>query len=218
MRFTPISILAAMMLSALAAWGSGAVDPNFGNSPWPFQERGDSEIREIALTPSGKVLISTYFAGLVRLNFDGSIDPTFTCAVPRVRRVTAAGAKIYVAHGPEFFPDGTSGYHVSRLNEDGSVDGSFARVTLIPPHHWNVYVVVRSMAPTLDGGCIIGGLFDKTNEGVCTNIARFKANGSLDKGFANNLNPSPQPYSICPLPNGQFILSEAIWDSRWGYY
>jgi uncharacterized delta-60 repeat protein len=76
--------------------------------------------------------------------------------------------------------NGTARGGVARLNSDGTLDPSFAGVTL--PSGLPFSVAVQS-----DGKVLIGGTFTTINGVTRNRIARLNANGTLDTTFGNGL-------------------------------
>lgn len=120
---------------------------------------------------------------LVRLNNDGSLDLSFPA---HSSRYTSAGdyigsvytmalqadGKILVGGAFEVF-DGVTNRNLTRLNADGTPDGTFAQTTLPAPSAGEV----RTVLPLPDGKIFIGGQwFGQTNIGVL----RFETNGVRD--------------------------------------
>lgn len=68
-------------------------------------------------------------------------------------------------------------------------------------------VLVRSIAPTGDGGAIIGGVFtfNKSGGGTIVNLARIKPDGTLDESFAPN--PNNYVMKVIQLANGNILIS-----------
>ena len=68
-------------------------------------------------------------------------------------------------------------------------------------------VRVRAIAPTGDGGAIIGGdfTFNKTGGGTIENLARIKPDGTIDETFSPN--PNNFVFHIIVLDNGNILIS-----------
>jgi uncharacterized delta-60 repeat protein len=79
--FTSFNGIARNNIARLNA--DGTLDSSFVLPNYPFNTSGNYYINKMLLLPTGKILISglaynsTYNAGLVRLNNNGSIDSTF---------------------------------------------------------------------------------------------------------------------------------------------
>ncbi len=108
------------------------------------------------------------------------LDPTFTFTGPpdgfnaEVRDVIQVGTQLIVVGNFTNYR-GTAVNRVARLNDDGTLDGTF-----VPPGSGVINGQVNSIAS--DGtGFFIGGLF---NNGTQNYVMRLQANGALDAGFA----------------------------------
>lgn len=141
---------------------------------------------------------------LVRLNHDGSFDPTFVAPEDirpsMVRRLP--DGKLLVSTGYSATP-------VYRLNENGAIDPAFQLATVTQgasdeePH-------VESLIAQPDGKILIAGKFHQINGLIRNSIARLNADGSVDDGFRTGLGftISGRPASIqCKrLPSGHVIV------------
>ncbi|MFL6283527.1 MAG: Calx-beta domain-containing protein [Pyrinomonadaceae bacterium] len=188
-------ILVGQVRTVLRLLPNGNLDPTF--TPPTL----NGHVASVALLPDGKILIGGGFTvandqarGLVlRLNSDGSIDPTFNAA-PGL--TTSDG--VYVVAGT---PDGKvmiGGYftnvngvprsHLARLNSDGTLDTGFD-----PPLQSNIYVMV--VQP--DGKVIAGGF----------GLFRFNPDGSYDPGFYGGQSPlSGFPGALALRPDGKLYV------------
>ena len=159
-----------------------------------------SEIRALLLQSDGKIVI-TQGSQLIRLNADGTLDPSFNC--------TFAGS-VYALAG---LPDGrilmgggfwrvnglTTAKRLARLNPDGSLDESFAP---------NVGVgTVKAIAVRDDYSCYIGGAFTGIG-GRHQQVAHFLADGSMDYSFQVALEPGTcDVLALLALPNDKLIVA-----------
>jgi uncharacterized delta-60 repeat protein len=119
-------ILAAGTFGLLRLLNDGSVDPSF-NAPFPTGQI----VNAIALQPNGKVIVAagltnahgTPLPGLMRLESDGSVDPTFnltpgvhpyggTIGLQADGRILASGVRVFETG-------------IFRLLPDGSLDPSF---------------------------------------------------------------------------------------------
>lgn len=152
----------------------------------------------VAIQPNGKILIggvgfqnNAQFGFLVRLNGDGSIDSSFQKIEESDKAITAinllADGKILVVKGsyPYYFAASQTSF-VSRLNTDGSADGTFAVGAGA-----NGYVNTTLLLP--NGQLLIGGKFTTFNGQARQNLALINADGSLD---ATNFNVNQEVLSL----------------------
>lgn len=149
---------------------NGTVDPSFNIGLGP-----NGQVEHVVLQPDGKILVQGGFSqfdqtptpGMVRLNADGSLDPTFTPGVDPayVTAITLQpDGKILMARS-SFFPLPA----VVRLNTNGTVDGTFS-VGSGP--QGSVYDLL--VQP--DGKILVSGYFNHS-------VVRLETDGSLDPSF-----------------------------------
>jgi uncharacterized delta-60 repeat protein len=149
----------------------------------------------MALQPDGKILLGgsfTSFKGvsvnrIIRLNSDGSIDPTFLANIG----VGASGTIWHISLQPngqilvggEFITfAGTTVNRVVRLNNNGTVDSVFT-ANIAGGFANTVYKIVAQP----NGQILISGLFT-TFKGVTRNrLVRVQSNGAEDTAFYTNL-------------------------------
>ncbi len=152
----------------------------------------------------GKIIITSnnYYNGVsvnkpIRLNADGSIDPTFNFngSIPTGSTMTFKSAAIqpdgkviYVGDFSFYNMPNTNSYYSScevfRVNTDGTVDTSFRPV--LTPTTLSIY----DCAVQEDGKVLLGGKFTAVGSVMTNCIARFNNDGSLDNTF-NPLGAGP---------------------------
>jgi hypothetical protein len=109
------------------------------------------------------------------------LDPTFTFAGPpdgfnaEVTDVIQIGTQLIVVGNFTIYR-GTPINRVARINNDGTLDGTFT-----PPNNTVINGQVNSVAVDGAGFLYIGGQF---NNGTQDYVMRLQANGALDAGFA----------------------------------
>jgi uncharacterized delta-60 repeat protein len=134
--------------------------------------------------PDGKLLLGGYrnfnFPGpaLVRLNFDGTVDPDY----PKgdfdqsvLALAWQSDGKLLVAGSFTEF-SGAPRVGIARLLTDGSLDASF-------DPHAGIKGAIYSIVPLTNGDIYITGAFTAYDGTARTNIARLHADGSLDMTF-----------------------------------
>jgi uncharacterized delta-60 repeat protein len=142
----------------------------------------------VAVQTNGKILVA-YTEGatpyyITRLNKDGSQDTSFATAVPLNNQVNALAitgdGKILVGG---FFTkvNGAKRNFLARLNDDGSVDGTFTPkiVSADTASYGSVYVIIQQP----DGKIIVGGHFTSVSGETRGSVARLSVNGKLDTSF-----------------------------------
>ncbi|MDA1277691.1 MAG: hypothetical protein O2960_27140 [Verrucomicrobia bacterium] len=153
---------------------------------------GSDAVNVLAIQPDGKVLAAGVFARtdsaapdqIIRLNSDGSRDPSFTMT----RGASGGGifameiqpdGKILI--GGEFTTVGTSERAgIARLNPDGSLDVSFNPGSGV---EGSFSPGVYSIAIQGDGKIFIGGNYESVDGVSRSAIARLQSNGILDATF-----------------------------------
>ena len=172
---------------------------------------------------TGRVLVGGLFTGfngvpnlpyITRLNFDGSLDSTFSTgsgpdgavyAVAEtfvasgsnlVRKIVAGGAFTAISQFPSF--------NVARLNNDGSLDPSFT------PGGCNGTVFAVAVYPATDqlnaGKILIGGDFTAINGVPRAHIARLNVDGSLDASFNAGVGPGDSVRAIAIQVDGNVLI------------
>ncbi len=146
-----------------------------------FNPNVGGAVNALAAQADGKILIGGAFtavggqarANLARLNADGTLDATF--APTGTNAVTAltvqADGRVLVL---------TGGNLLSRLNSDGSTDGSFVAVN-------GGANGLGSFALQADGRVIVAGSFTALGANAVARLARVNPNGTIDGAF----NPAP---------------------------
>lgn len=203
----------------------GSVDPEFGVDGIVTTEISGGyvlEAKAIALQDDGKILLAgggvAGFA-VVRYLDDGSVDMDFgvdglaTCAFSQGNDR---------ANGIAVLDDGKiilSGYAsgavgdsiaVTRLNSDGTVDGSFGTGGRVRAAIPNRNTIGQGMVVGSDGGIVVVGYsvppfaVDPT-----AMVARFTADGMLDVGFnGTGLRELPVAGSVSSIMNGVAVQSD----------
>ena len=164
-------------------------------------------VDSIALQPDGKVLIGGEFTRVgdeargrvARLNADGSLDGSF--ANPKVAggpvRSIALQPDGKVLIGGAFNLIGTTTrIAITRLNSNGSLDGSFAN----PGLNGSLWFLTRQP----DGKVLIGGEFTRIGLRSRSRITRLDGNGSLDTNFKASANNTVR--TIALRSNGRILI------------
>ncbi|CAM3652622.1 delta-60 repeat domain-containing protein [Flavobacterium chungbukense] len=167
----------------------GSKDPNFNIS-----SGADGTVECVVLQSDGKILVGGHFktfnglpfAGLVRLNADGTIDTSFTISEGFDKYVYAialqSDQKIIVGGSFVTF-DGTSQKRIVRLNPNGSLDTTFDSGTAFSKGD------VRTILVQPDDRILVGGAFSGTYKNVPSlRLVRLMPSGSFDDSFLASLN------------------------------
>ncbi len=185
----------------LARLVGGNVDPSF------VPPVLSGSVRAIAVQGDGKVLVtgSVTRTGapanegpIIRLNADGSHDPSF---VYTEGAVSESGFTLALLGNGKILVGGVfAAGNVMRLNPDGSRDTSF-----VAPAFDNV---VREIAVQPDGRLVAVG--DFTGVSLRDRVVRLHENGALDAGFAPLVSPAGTVNSVVLQRNGGVVFAGAF--------
>jgi uncharacterized delta-60 repeat protein len=157
----------------------------------------DRDVHDIVVQPDGKILVAGEFlyfddqpcGYLVRLNPDGSRDPSFGACDGGPQWVPGFIHKIVLQPDGKILVGGNVRYiggayrsGIARLNADGTADATFitGTGTFSPPYVGEVYGIGLQS----DGRIVIGGRFVAFNGVPRNRIARLWPDGSLDMSFS----------------------------------
>ncbi|MCL6460272.1 MAG: T9SS sorting signal type C domain-containing protein, partial [Flavobacterium micromati] len=185
---------------------NGAIDTSFNTG-----NGADGTIEAIEIQNDGKILIGGRFSNfngashnkLIRLNPDGSLDPTFTIGVGFDRNVLAiaiqADGRIIVGGSFTAFNGIPARRRIIRLSSLGAHDTSFN----IGAGFSNGEI--RSILVQPDQRLLIGGSFSGTYDGIAVRrLVRLLSDGQRDGTFIANLNASL--FSICFTQDAKIII------------
>jgi uncharacterized delta-60 repeat protein len=190
---------------------NGTLDPTF-NIGSGFNDY----VYAACLQPDGKIIVGgnfTNFNGvnrnrIIRLNSDGSLDPTFNpgsgfvgtqSGGPVLTISVQSDGKILVGGMFTSFNINTRNYF-ARLNSDGSIDNTFNPIPGFNNSVWTSFVQP-------DGKIIIGGDFTSFNGNLKNRIIRLNNDGSIDATFVIGTGFDNSVRSINMQSNGQLLLS-----------
>jgi uncharacterized delta-60 repeat protein/gliding motility-associated-like protein len=171
-----------------------------------------SDVLSIVLQSDGKIIIGGGFTtyngtainNIARLNKDGSLDASFNSGIGSNSGVNVTAlqsdGKVIMA-GFFYFYNGITGYHVFRLNTDGSPDASF---NIGNPSGF--YYDVRAMAIQCDKKIIIGGNFTTYNGVNRNRLVRLNSNGSIDTSFNVGTGLNDGVETIAVQSDGKVII------------
>jgi uncharacterized delta-60 repeat protein len=161
-------------------------------------------VRVLALQSDGKILAgglgngtsaSTVGNGrMIRLNTDGSIDPTFAppTSGPVLALALQADGRILVITNET---STVTRNVLQRLNANGTFDSTFAPA--------NLAASLNTVAVQSDGRILLGGNFSYGSPAV-SNLVRLNSNGTVDQSF----NPAPNGAVtvVAPQADGRVLL------------
>ena len=170
-------------------------------------------VYSIVLQPDGKIVAAGTFTqmngvacnNIVRLNADGTVDPTYTAtayANSHILRQTDGKIVLYgyYTRAGAMYP----APYMARLNSDGSVDAAFA------PTFSSEYTAISAVAIQTDGKMIIGGGFSQVNGVTRSTIARLNANGTLDTSYIPSITTATYTAGVSALtlqPDGKCLVA-----------
>jgi len=183
---------------------NGTVDGTF-SSP---TTNSSNEIYKMAVRPDGKIIVVGAFTTIggqsrgriARLNADGSLDTTFNAPGGANADINAvllqADGKILIGGAFTGINFDLNKKYLARLNEDGSIDASFATVINAP---------VLSFKGQANGKILIGGAMNVVNGLSRTRIARLNSDGTLDPSFDVGSGADSTVWSVDLQPDGKVI-------------
>jgi uncharacterized delta-60 repeat protein len=176
---------------------------NIGTGP-------DYPIWAMVLQPDGKIILGGEFntfngsaaSKLIRLNANGSVDPTFTVQPLEVgisALALQADGRLIAAGVASDVGDDEGNAWVARFEEDGDLDPTF-NVSSVTDGH------ARALALSTDGSVWVGGNFSGFNGSGYNNLVRLDANGNLDPTFAIGSGFDGGVYTLLQQPDGAVLV------------
>lgn len=184
----------------------------------------NSAVYDIAIQPDGKILLGGNFVAIgttlnfyvARLNADGSLDTTFSSALPSSSPFgpqttvyslalqpdgkIVLGGSIILSTSPTLTTT-----PITRLNANGTFDSSFNPGSSSTSNNSVNKVVLQQ-----DGKILAGGLFTNINGVLRRFIARLNADGSVDTSFDTGMGASSTVYSVFLQPDGKILIGGAF--------
>jgi uncharacterized delta-60 repeat protein len=177
----------------------GGLDPTFGVGGLvrtPFV--GGSSAQAVALQPDGKIVVAGSSGGafaLARYNPDGSLDRSFDLD-GKVTTLFGGGDgsanAVAIQRDGKIVVAGTSGgaFALARYNADGSLDNTFhgdgKETTSILAVSYATSLALQPDGKIVVAGAAIQGGFGPGAGQSYVAVARYNADGSLDKSFDND--------------------------------
>ncbi len=188
---------------------NGTLDPSFDAGVG-----ANGEIFTMAAHTGGKILVGgifDYFNGvpcnnIVRLNADGSVDPTFNPGTGANGAVDSISVQVdgKIVIGGRFRAfNGMTRHQVARLNPDGSLD-----MTFDPGEGPDAEV--KTVLAQSNGKIMIGGGFTSIDDRFDSHVTRLNNDGSLDLTFDAGNGADDIVYSIVELPGNQYMVGGAF--------
>ena len=190
----------------------GAVDPSF-QSPFGATDT----VAVVAVQPDGKPLLSGAFSNLagvavtnlVRLNPDGSVDPSFRSGLVAGERVIRGllmpdGRLVAAVAGYADYGMANTSPRLVRFNSDGSLDPAFNVSLESPGFPYNSTVYALALQP--DGKILLSGTFLRVNGVSRGKLARLGLDGVLDFCFDVAMGGEWAPMAVAPMPDGNVVV------------
>jgi uncharacterized delta-60 repeat protein len=206
-----VLILYALIHSIPSMSQAGTLDLGFNSGDIGFG-RGDltsGPINCLVQQPDGKILVAGNFSGynnvrsngIVRINPDGTLDPTFNAdaGATMVRAMCLQPDGKIIIGGWFTSYNGVNRKHIARLNTDGSLDMNFD-----PGTGANGNIETIALQP--DGKILMGGDFTTYRSNQRNRIARANADGTLDTTYDPGIGPNGTVRTLSLLPNGRFYV------------
>jgi len=208
--FSLINGVAINRVVRLNADGSPDVGFNPGTGP-------NDTVRVMALQPDGKILLGGSFTSvngiarnrIARLNAGGSVDGTFAPVGASDGGVLALALQMngQIMVGGSFSNfNGVPHINIARINEDGSLDGSFNASNMIS------IASVLALIAQPDGKTVVGRQYSWTSwsNGTTTvnhAVVRLNVDGSADGTINPGSGASNHVSDMLMQPDGKIIIS-----------
>ncbi len=197
-----ISVNGSLPYNLFRLNSDGSQDASFAFPAYHPLDNVWEEISGILVQPDGKIIAGN-LSKSVRLNANGSIDPTFTSIGGFNAIALQPDGKIITVHNPQY---GSKG--IARYNSDGSQDLAFpfADRGFVSD---GGYTQVNAVALQPDGKMIVAGAFSTYNGIRQQDMARLNPDGSLDPTFTL-LTSNATIYCLGLQPDGKIISGGEI--------
>ena len=194
---------------------TGAVDTTFNTAA--INLYGDHGLVEaIAEQPDHKLLVGGFFqsvgataaAGAVRLNTDGTQDPSFDTTIAAGKGI---GANVFamwptnrIFIGGYFSTyNGATRNNIAVVDFSGNLDNTFPASTGVI----DGYQEIMALATQSDGKVIVGGLFSSVQGEPHYNIVRLNPDGSIDHTFAITHGTTGTVRGMFIQPDGKIMIA-----------
>jgi uncharacterized delta-60 repeat protein len=172
----------------------------------------NSTVNKIVQDADGKYIVTGAFSTyngttvnrIARLNYDGSLDNSFTIGTGLNNAgysVAALSSGKYLVIGAFTTFNGGTANRIIRLNSNGTKDTSFVYGAGLNQQAWAV-------VEQTDGKIVVGGVFTAYNNTTCNEIIRLNTDGTIDNTFTTGtgLNTGGNIYDMKLTPEGKILL------------
>jgi uncharacterized delta-60 repeat protein len=212
----PTNGLGTPSLTQVNIYGSLAYNNPPGQPDGGFSGAFNGPVLALALQGDGKLLAGGSFTQadgvsrrrIARLKTDGSLDLTFSSALPTaggsdsVNALLNEPSGLTVVAGSFTNFNGSPVSHITRLNVNGSIDSSF-----IPGAGANnpIFALAQN---TVSGQrrIVIGGSFTFYNGISRSGVAQLLDNGQLDTSFSPSSGANGTIYAVAVQPDGKIVI------------
>ncbi|HXJ55645.1 MAG TPA: Calx-beta domain-containing protein [Verrucomicrobiae bacterium] len=184
----------------------------------------------LLLQPDSRILIGGSYDdwvpapnnGLIRLEANGQIDPSFNPGSFEPRSFWTASRNDISVQALALQPDGrilvAGAFHslagnrsdrVTRLLRDGSPDPTFFRAVAAAETNQNAFASALALQP--DGKILVGGQFSSLQGAAAGGLIRLNPDGTPDVTFQAQLGPGASVRTIRVLPDGDILVGGADW-------
>lgn len=192
----------------------GSFDATFQTGTgFSYQFQYNLVVEALTIQPDGKILVGGDFysyngtpaAGLIRLNSNGTVDPSFNTGtgvtgggLPSVRSIVVQPDNKILIGG--YFEEYNENEHagIVRLNSNGSIDNSFDPGT-------GALHVDKAVLRT-DGKIYIGGYYETYNDVPSYDITLLNSDGTLNAAFSTGTGFDSRAHDIELLPGNKLIV------------
>ena len=211
-RFTHIGKKAVSAPNIAVLQQDGGIDSSFHPSAGP-----NGEVYAVVRQPDGKLVLFghfVYYGGIgrptaVRINADGSLDPTFNSSPnlnhlsfgSTVSPVIMRGGRIAFATNTQHW-GGTRVFGLVVLTAEGKLDPLFNTGSAFGEYSSSIH----SLAAQADGKLVVGGSFSSFNGAAASNLLRLNVDGSLDSSFRATSEPDGPVRDVEIGPDGKMMV------------
>lgn len=173
-------------------------------------------VTALGITSNGKIVAagtfddynSNYSKGVVRLNSDGTFDPTFVTGggISGARNFYTINAMVIQSDNKVILGGRFNGYDsntvadIVRINTDGSFDSSFLQGGGFDNETF-------SLAIQPDNKIIVGGTFNGYDSNTVANIVRLNSDGTFDSSFSTGAGFSDKVSSIVVQSDNKILMA-----------
>lgn len=195
---------------------NGYLDTSFNNVQLPGVNYGGF-VDAIVIDSLGRIIIGgsfssydgAYAPNIARLNYDGSLDKTFTPGVGFNSTIytLALDTNGNILVGGDFTSYNTTNCnHIARLTNNGALDLSFLPDTGNGRTNFGADADVNAVATDGNGNIILAGQFTHMNGASYKYVARLLPNGAVDTTFNPEIGPDAPINCLAVEQNNEIVI------------